>query len=433
MSGRRSGVNTLLQTIGSRPFGFHLGYTLLYFLLPVSAFCQNLVPNSSFEEHVSSQVLIWQQPQGAFYHYSTNGGSNGNAATGMYFNALCLLNKQGSEYLQVKLKQPLKAGITYHLSMQCKSGSLRSNGKSFRGVGWHFSTTPYDVKARTKIANEPEVFFKMDSTDLVPVWKEHKTDYTARGNEQYLVIGCFFGHDDSLKEIYKMVNREMDSLRKVNKQQQARGIDSIKKHYQGLPVFKKKNKKDKDLKEGRALMLQMSKDITAFKKNSTAIHNQKINEVWAKHNLASYFFEIQFCFDDIKITTDVNYQPDTVVVKKYKAGETFVLKDIFFDTGKSTLQTKSFTELDKLLLILKENPNMRISINGHTDNQGEEMGNQLLSEERAKAVKDYLIGKGIPPGRLISKGYGESRPIASNDGPQGRQKNRRVEIEILKE
>jgi outer membrane protein OmpA-like peptidoglycan-associated protein len=407
--------------------------SLICFLISDLCLSQNLVPNPGFEEHVNSQVLTWQQPQGAFYHYSTNGGGNGNAASGQYFNALCLLNKIGSEYLQVKLKQPLKSGITYHLSMQCKLGALRTNGKSFRGIGWHFSNTTYDVKGRTKISHVPEVFFKMDSSDVVPKWKEHKMDYTAKGNEQYLIIGCFFDHDDSLKDIFAAVNKDVELLKKEAKQKQKEGIDSIKKYYNSLPVITKKNKKEKDLKEGRRLMVKMSKDLTAYKKDCTKSLNEKINNVWAKYGLENYFFEVQFCFDDIRITTDINYMPDTAIVKKYKTGQTIVLNNIFFSTAKSTLLPKSFLELDKLVVILKENPTMNISINGHTDGQGEELSNQKLSEDRAKAVRDYLISKGIAPGRLISKGYGETKPVASNDDSEGRRKNRRVEIEILRE
>ncbi len=77
---------------------------------------------------------------------------------------------------------------------------------------------------------------------------------------------------------------------------------------------------------------------------------------------------------------------------------------------------------------MMENPTYKLDINGHTDNQGEENRNQQLSIDRAAAVRNYLISKGISPERMESFGYGESRPKASNDTPAGRAENRRVEF-----
>ncbi len=108
-----------------------------------------------------------------------------------------------------------------------------------------------------------------------------------------------------------------------------------------------------------------------------------------------------------------------------------VLKNVFFETGSAQLLESSRQELDRLFQLLQEYPRMRIQINGHTDNVGSEADNQQLSEDRAKAVHDYLIEKGIPERRLAYKGFGESRPVASNDDPQGRSQNRRTEFVIL--
>lgn len=116
---------------------------------------------------------------------------------------------------------------------------------------------------------------------------------------------------------------------------------------------------------------------------------------------------------------------------EYKAGNTFVLKDIYFEFDKTTLLQQSFFELQKLLAILKAYPRMRIEIGGHTDAKGSDSYNNKLSEGRAKAVVDYLISKGVEPKRLKSQGYGKSRPIDNNDTEEGRANNRRVEFKIL--
>ncbi len=72
-----------------------------------------------------------------------------------------------------------------------------------------------------------------------------------------------------------------------------------------------------------------------------------------------------------------------------------------------------------------------MEISGHTDSDGSEMYNLRLSQARAQAVVDYLVSRGISPSRLIAKGYGESRPVAPNDTPENKQKNRRTELKIL--
>ena len=95
------------------------------------------------------------------------------------------------------------------------------------------------------------------------------------------------------------------------------------------------------------------------------------------------------------------------------------------------MRPESASELDRLTLLLQGSPNIRIRINGHTDNVGDDASNQRLSEARAKAVYDYLIGKNIEAARLEYKGFGESRPIEPNDTPESRARNRRTEFEVV--
>lgn len=114
-----------------------------------------------------------------------------------------------------------------------------------------------------------------------------------------------------------------------------------------------------------------------------------------------------------------------------KKGEKVVLKNIFFASGKSDLASESYAELDKLFLFLNNNPTMSIEIGGHTDNVGSDEDNLVLSDDRARVVKEYLINKGIADTRLQSKGYGETEPIESNETEAGRAENRRTEFKVL--
>ncbi len=112
-------------------------------------------------------------------------------------------------------------------------------------------------------------------------------------------------------------------------------------------------------------------------------------------------------------------------------GQVVRLNNIFFDYDKATLTTDSYAELDRLVTIMKENAEMRIEVGGHTDDKGSDDYNQKLSQSRSESVRAYLLSKGIDKSRLTAKGYGESKPAASNDTEEGQQYNRRVEIAIL--
>jgi outer membrane protein OmpA-like peptidoglycan-associated protein len=104
------------------------------------------------------------------------------------------------------------------------------------------------------------------------------------------------------------------------------------------------------------------------------------------------------------------------------------LNDVLFDTGRATLKPGADRDLDRLAQALKDNPNTRVLIEGHTDSVGGEDYNQVLSERRAEAVGDALRTRGVPPDRFDVKGLGKAFPVASNDTQAGRQQNRRVEI-----
>lgn len=114
-----------------------------------------------------------------------------------------------------------------------------------------------------------------------------------------------------------------------------------------------------------------------------------------------------------------------------EVGAKMILKNIFFEFGKSTLKPESYIQLDNVMLLMKSNPGVRIEISGHTDNVGSAKANQKLSEDRAKAVVDYLISRGVDMIRMEYKGYGFSQPVAPNNTPDGRAQNRRVEFKII--
>ncbi len=141
------------------------------------------------------------------------------------------------------------------------------------------------------------------------------------------------------------------------------------------------------------------------------------------------------------LSTDANFDlnklnsNDTLNVNLHlseiKAGASIVLNNIFFETNKTLLTTSSYSELKRLVELMKNGEVRKVEVSGHTDSVGEADYNQNLSERRAQAVVNYIKSSGVSDDRVIAVGYGETKPIASNNTPEGRSKNRRVEFKIF--
>jgi len=127
---------------------------------------------------------------------------------------------------------------------------------------------------------------------------------------------------------------------------------------------------------------------------------------------------------------DSTYEKN-IPLQPIEVNASIILKNIFFETNKFQLDPKSQAELDKIIQLLTENPTLKIEISGHTDNVGKPSDNLSLSNNRAKSVVTYLIGKGIVSQRLVAKGYGETKPVAGNTTEEGRAKNRRTELKVI--
>jgi outer membrane protein OmpA-like peptidoglycan-associated protein len=114
-----------------------------------------------------------------------------------------------------------------------------------------------------------------------------------------------------------------------------------------------------------------------------------------------------------------------------ESSQTFILKKVTFKSGSTTLEKSSIPQLDSMVNVLKSNPTMKIEIDGYTDNVGDAAANKTLSLNRAKAIYDYMLSKGIDASRLTYAGFGPLNPVADNATSAGQNLNRRVEIKIL--
>ena len=123
--------------------------------------------------------------------------------------------------------------------------------------------------------------------------------------------------------------------------------------------------------------------------------------------------------------------PNTPKGAKVNEQGCWVLLNVQFDTNKYDIKGLYFSAIDEVASILERNPSLNIKIQGHTDNKGSESFNKTLSENRAKAIVEYLVKKGVEADRLSASGFGPSNPVATNETREGRAKNRRVELHPL--
>jgi outer membrane protein OmpA-like peptidoglycan-associated protein len=163
---------------------------------------------------------------------------------------------------------------------------------------------------------------------------------------------------------------------------------------------------------------EFTSELKAFKKNKITISQE------------GYFPQV-FNFD---LTDSLNsfVYDNNVALKPIEVGSLIGLKNIFFETGKSIIKVESYDELDNLANALLKYPNMKIFIEGHTDNKGNDNANLKLSEDRVNSVINFLVNKKVERKRLNGKGYGSKKPIDNNETEEGRNRNRRVEFTIEK-
>ena len=153
-------------------------------------------------------------------------------------------------------------------------------------------------------------------------------------------------------------------------------------------------------------------------------NNSERKNFWKNEKRVAYY-----CLDDVRISI-LGEAQNPSLSESLTANKTYVFQHVSFASGKWELLPGSEKELDNLAVFLRNSPDVRIEIGGHTDSVGSAGANLLLSQKRAEALVAYLVKKGIGKSRMRWTGHGESQPIAPNGTPEGRAKNRRVEVEI---
>ncbi len=343
---------------------------------------KNLVPNGSFENYKKGlnsikHAIPWRQIATVDFYQKPlkddttkhRGAYQGDCYIGLRFQ------KHYKEFAYVKLVEPLKPKHLYYFEMFMRL-AYWSNAvvKSF---GVLFS------KASYKNQKDVDNAFMIDSVNVKKglydnySWFKISGYYKAYGGEKYITIGNF---SPQIKKDLLRLNFFKYGFRVFGFLEAYYFVDDIKL----IPV----------------------------KEPEEPIEVEIVGSVYVEKN---------------------NHQKDSVksIKEDLTAGDKIILKNIYFDEGKSYLLPESYQELNKIAKYLTQHPNWIVQINGHSDNTGSKRKNMKLSEERAKAVFLYLIEKGVQ-NKMYFKGFGDTQPIGDNNTMEGRIKNRRVEIEILK-
>lgn len=273
------------------------------------------------------------------------------------------------EYVQTELPQPLEAGKRYTAEFWVMRASFCNEASN--NIGMLVSNTPVKTRDCLPLYFTPTI----NERDVVKRtgWKKVSGVFDAKGDELYIMLGNFYSDGRTAHERQPEGERgAYYFIDDVNIRIAPPGTALSERPTESIPPPPKKKVEDH------------------VSTNEVAIHE---------------------------------VEPEV--------GRIIRLDNIFFDFDKSVLKPESEAELNTVVELLTDYPHMRIEISAHTDNEGTDDYNNKLSQARAKSVVDYLIGKKVDMSRLVAKGYGETKPIASNADDPGRALNRRVEFEVL--
>ncbi len=360
-----------------------------------TAFSQNLIPNASFEDTsliVEENLQNWHKYFGHdtpdYFNLGNISPNNnlfdtyiggtlpkeGDAFMGLFCYRACPSknSKNVREFIESPLIRKLAKDSVYSFKV-----SLCLDAESnvvIRNFGVLFTEEPREIKRESKLfLTKPSICFDSVWLDSTAGWITLQKLYTASGNENYVVVGNFYPDNKTFTRT-------------------------------------REDKNDADKKEKWKL---------------------------TKHELAAYYY-----IDDLVLERTLTKKTKSTGVKnespsneyeisKIKKDSAVVLNNVNFEFNTTQFIKGSYQDLDRLVRFLQSNPDMRIKINGYTDNIGSRRYNLRLSYERSEAVKEYLVERDISGGRIECEGFGYEKPLRRNDNEENRQINRRVEFVIL--
>ncbi len=255
------------------------------------------------------------------------------------------------------------------------------------------------------------------------------------------VRGGGFGLSDiyTIKEGEFEIPEESDSTSTtdtVSKKVVAKNADVLKKNV--ILNLRIKDENGNAINAKVSLVNVDNQVVAAQKKMDEGVYKFKVdNPDNSTYRLSVEKDGYAFINEDIIFTgaeEEITQMDKEITLSPLSVGTTKVLRNIYFDFNKARIKETSFDELSKVENMLARNPNLEIELGGHTDNIGKTDFNKRLSKSRVEAVKKFLVNKGVDPRRITTVGYGEERPLATNDDEkEGRELNRRVEFKVVKQ
>ncbi len=389
--------------------------------LSVVAHAQNLVPNPGFEDLFTDPEYQWVQPQGASYHYAPVGEAHSHS--GEYINGICMYSHAANEYLHIKLVEPVKAGEEYILEFSMILADYKDHGyANQRYLGVYFGNEVLDTREPSDLYEVPQIRFTLPDSGRYNWFTLHDT-ITLDRDFAYMTIGYF----DATRE-FEQTERYLED----------RGFDLPSEEVQEKPEPKEDmswlylppdEQKAYIKAERKRAKKKGKKEDEPDRFAPPKVIYQPADELAPPSIQTPYSFSVRYYFDDICLRlADLDSLACTPQSKspKLEPGQTIELRSVFFESGSAQLINESESQLLALKQVLDQHPEWKIEVQGHTDNVGQKQANQLLSQERAAAVVQWLTEHSIDADRLSAVGFGDTKPIGRNDTEEGRRQNRRV-------
>ena len=452
-------------------------FTLLVFLNPLflGAQINNLVLNSGFEEYEKcpedytpenlTHRLIpgWTYPTRATPDYFNRcspknvsvpknfaGESDPHGGNGYAGAILSGTEESYREYIQGKLSIPLVKGQKYCVKFYFRLASY--SRFAVDQMSLYFSDTEIKNDINVNLSYTPQISNNIGLfLDNIDEWEEFCTVYTANGSEGYFIIGNFKNYDNTN---YVVTDKNVVNLR--NKAYAYYYFDDVSvsplnncltcpcvQHDFESRVIETRYTGGKNPSTGKVKKIVNDGSIRIGMLGGTPPYSVSWNSTATGtelKNLAAgtYIYTARDAFNCLSSDTIVFKEPEIIKdeflegLKAIDEGSAIVLENIFFEFNKTELLPASYTELNKVAMFMLEDDVKLIEISGHTDNEGSDTYNQKLSEGRAASVVNYLATRGVKPERMAAVGYGESRPVDTNQTETGRAQNRRVEFTLVK-
>jgi outer membrane protein OmpA-like peptidoglycan-associated protein len=366
----------------------------LFSLLFSNSYSQNLVDNGGFENISECPDQMgkitfaenWDNPNGGTADLFCNCGYKTRVAAGVpensfgtqeafeghcYGGFFCSdQNSSRREYLRYTFKEKLKKNQLYCLSFYYSRADYMKI--SMPTLGALFTSKKHKVRDYLPLPEEGNsIKVNNDQTK----WHKFALPYKSNGKEKYLVIGSF-AQESNFSQVHGNSTPEKGRYYHNN----------YSSYYY--------------IDEVSLVKVDNPADCSCNEEEST---------------------------DSTTVTVTQEKEPEKEIPKPFQ------LVNLNFEVNKSVILESSFSELDSLASYMRQNPDLKLMISGHTDNTGNDAQNQKLSMDRAKAVADYLQSKSIPEQRISHNGYGSSKPLSSNNNEKGRGKNRRVEFLFMRQ